>query len=84
MIKLLWRFGLLILAALFFTWLADRPGTVTIQWMGREIQMAFVIAVAIAFLAIALLWFVWGFFRKIWRSPTTARDYWRFRKNRKA
>ena len=84
MIKLLWRFGLLVLAALFFTWLADRPGTVTIQWMGREIQMAFVIAVAIAFLAIALLWFVWGFFRRIWRSPTAARDYWRFRKNRKA
>ncbi|CAN0507815.1 unnamed protein product, partial [Phaeothamnion confervicola] len=81
---LLWRFGLLILAALFFTWLADRPGTVTIQWMGREIQMAFVIAVALAFLTLALLWFVWGFFRRIWRSPTAARDYWRFRKNRKA
>ena len=84
MIKLLWRFGLLIIAALFFTWLADRPGTVTIQWMGREIQMAFVIAVALAFLTLALLWFVWGFFRRIWRSPTAARDYWRFRKNRKA
>ena len=84
MIKLLWRFGLLVLAALFFTWLADRPGTVTIQWMGREIQMAFVIAVALAFLTLALLWFVWGFFRRIWRSPTAARDYWRFRKNRKA
>ena len=40
MIKLLWRFSLLVLAALFFTWLADRPGTVTIQWMGREIEMA--------------------------------------------
>jgi HemY protein len=84
MIKLLWRFGLLVLAALFFTWLADRPGTVTIQWMGREIQMAFVIAVALAVVAIALLWFVWGFFRKVWRSPTAARDYLRFRKNRKA
>jgi HemY protein len=83
MIKLLWRFFLLVLAALFFTWLADRPGTVTIQWMGREIQMAFVVAVAIALLGIALLWFVWSLFRRIWRSPTTAREYWRFRKNRK-
>ncbi len=83
MIKLLWRFALLVLAALFFTWLADRPGTVTIQWMGREVQMAFVVAVAIAILAIALLWFVWGLVRRVWRSPSTARDYWRFRKNRK-
>ncbi len=83
MIKLLWRFSLLVLAALFFTWLADRPGTVTIQWMGREIEMAFVIAVAIAILAIVVLWFVWGLFRRVWRSPSTAREYWRFRKNRK-
>jgi HemY protein len=83
MIKLLWRFTLLVLAALFFTWLADRPGTVSIQWMGREVQMALVIAVAIAFLAIALLWFIWNFTRRIWRSPSTAREYLRFRKNRK-
>ncbi len=84
MIKLLWRFALLVLVALFFTWLADRPGTVTIQWMGREIQMAFVIAVGLAVVAIALLWFVWGFFRKVWRTPMAARDYLRLRKNRKA
>ena len=84
MIKLLWRFSLLVLAALFFTWLADRPGTVTIQWMGREIQMAFVVAVAMAFLAIALLWFVWGLFRKVWRSPSTAREYWRFARTARA
>jgi HemY protein len=83
MIKLLWRFGLLVVAAVFFTWLADRPGTVTIQWMGREIQMAFVVAVAIAAIALALLWFLWNFTRKIWRSPDSARNYWRGRKNRK-
>ncbi len=83
MIKLLWRFGLLVVAALFFTWLADRPGTVTIQWMGREIQMAFVVAVAVALVAASLLWFTWNLTRKIWRSPDSARSYWRGRKNRK-
>jgi HemY protein len=83
MIRLLWRFSLLVLAALFFTWLADRPGTVTIQWMGREIQMAFVVAVAIAAVAMALLWFIWNLTRKIWRSPSTALGYMRGRKSRK-
>jgi HemY protein len=83
MIKLLWRFGLLVVAALFFTWLADRPGTVTIQWLGREIQMAFVLAVAFAVLAAILLWFAWNLTRKIWRSPSTVREQWRFRKSRK-
>jgi HemY protein len=84
MIKLLWRFGLLVVAALFFTWLADRPGTVTIQWMGREIQMAFVVAVAFAVIAVAALWFIWNLTRKLWRSPKTALGAWRGRKNRKA
>ncbi len=83
MIKLLWRFGLLIFAALFFTWLADHPADITFRGMGHEIQVSFVVAVAIELLAVALLWFIWGFFRRIWRSPTAARDYWRFRKNRK-
>ena len=83
MIKLLWRFTLLVLAALFFAWLADRPGTVTIQWMGREIQMAFVVAVALATLGVIVLWFIWGLFRRIWRTPTAARQRLRIRKSRK-
>ena len=83
MIKLFWRFGLLVLAAIFFTWLADRPGTVTIAWLGREIQMSFVVAVGIAVLAAALLWFIWNLFRRLVHSPLAVRDYWRFRKNRK-
>ena len=83
MIKLLWRFSLLVLLALFFTWLADRPGTVTIQWMGREIQMAFVVAVALLAAIMAALWFAWNLLRRIWRTPVAARRYLRGRKNRK-
>ena len=32
MIKLLWRFLLLVALAAGFAWLADRPGTLTIRW----------------------------------------------------
>lgn len=83
MIKLIWRFALLVIAAIFFTWLADRPGTVTIEWLGREIQTSFIVAVGIALLAAALLWFIWNLFRRLVYSPVAVRDYWRFRKNRK-
>jgi HemY protein len=83
MIKLLWRFGLLVLAVLFFTWLADRPGGVTIRWVGYEVELSLVGAVAVGVIAIALIWFALTFIRRIMRTPTATREYLRFRKNRK-
>jgi HemY protein len=83
MFKLLWRLCLLVLLALGFAWLADRPGSVTIRWLGREIEMSVVVAVVVALLTIALLLFCWNVIRRLWRSPTAAKEFWRFRKQRK-
>ncbi len=83
MFKLLWRLTLLVLLALGFAWLADRPGSVTIRWLGREIELSVVVAVVVALLALALVLFIWNVVRRLWRSPTAAREFWRFRKQRK-
>ena len=83
MLKLLWRFLLLLLLAIGFAWLADRPGSVTINWLGREIQMSVVIAAAAAIILLAAMLFSWNIIRQLWRSPRAAREYWRFRKHRK-
>jgi HemY protein len=83
MIKLLWRFGWLVLLAIGFAWLADRPGTLTMRWMGREIETSVVVAAAFALVLFAGLLFAWSMVRQIWRSPTAAREFWRFRKSRK-
>jgi HemY protein len=84
MIKLLWRFSLLVLLAVFFTWLANRPGSVTVQWLGYEIMVSFVAGVAALLLAMVVLWFLWSLVHRVWRSPASARSYLRSRKNRKA
>ncbi len=84
MIRLLWRFALLLAAAVAFAWLADRPGNVTIQWLGREIQMSVLVAAALGLSVLVGLSFLWQFLRRIFRSPTAAREFWRFRKHRKA
>ena len=83
MIKLLWRFALLVLLAWGFAWIADRPGTLTIRWLGREIEMSFVAGVVLAVLAVVAIWFVWSLFRRLWQSPQAVGRYWSFRKNRK-
>jgi HemY protein len=84
MIKLLWRFVLLILAAMAFAWLADRPGHISITWLGRDIELSVLAGVAILLAGLALIYLVWRITHRIWRSPTAAREYWRFRKHRKA
>jgi HemY protein len=83
MIKLLWRFGWLFVLAIVFAWLADRPGTLTVRWMGREIETSVVVAAALALILFAVLLFCWSLLRQVWRSPTAAREFWRFRKHRK-
>lgn len=84
MIKLLWRFSLLILAAVTFAWLADRPGNITIQWLGREVHLSVLVGVVLLAAAMAVLYFVWRVTHRIWRSPTAVRESLRFRKHRKA
>ena len=83
MIKLLWRLFLLVLLAAGFAWIADRPGTLTIRWLGREIEMSFIAGVVLAVLAVVAIWFVWSLFRRLWASPQAVGRYWAFRKNRK-
>lgn len=81
---MLWRFGLLVVAAALFAWLADRPGTVSITWLGRQYEMKLFVAVALAMAVVIGLSFLWSLLRRILRSPTAAREFWRFRKHRKA
>lgn len=83
MIRLLWRLGVLAVLATLFTWLANRPGLVTVRWMGREIETPLMAAVAAVLVAVAILWFAYRFIQRLFRSPRAVGDYMRFRRNRK-
>ena len=83
MIRLVWRFAIVVALAAGFAWLADHPGTVTLVWKGKEIQTSVVIAAALVMLAMVLGLFIWSLVRRLWRSPKSMGEYWRFRKNRK-
>jgi HemY protein len=83
MIKLLWLFLLLVMLAFGFTWLADRPGSITINWLGREIHLSVAVAIVAGLLALVALSFLWSALRRVLRSPTAAREFLRFRKSRK-
>jgi HemY protein len=84
MFKLLFRLGLLLAAGLAVTWLANRPGTVTINWLGKDITMSVLVATAILAITMAVAYIAWRLLSKLWLSPKTAKEYWRFRQHRKA
>ena len=84
LIKLLWRFLLLVMAAIAFAWLADRPEKITIQSPLHEIQVSLLVGVVILAIAAGAIYFIWRLLHRIWRSPKSVRESLRFRKHRKA
>ena len=84
MIKLIWRFALIVAAAIAFAWLADRPEKIVIKSPLREIQVSILVGTVGLLLALGLAYFIWRFLGKIWSSPKTVRESLRFRKHRKA
>jgi HemY protein len=83
MIRLIFRFLLLAAAAAFFAWIADRPGTVVIRWMNREIETSVLAAIAALILAVVALWFMLGLLRRLLGAPSALSDYFRFRRTRR-
>src|SRR5262245_59353649 len=65
-------FTLLVLAAAAgLGWLADRPGGVTVTWLGYQIETtAFVAAVAVGLLVVALI-LLWALLRYLFTRPET-------------
>ncbi|MEZ5828023.1 MAG: heme biosynthesis HemY N-terminal domain-containing protein [Hyphomicrobiales bacterium] len=69
MIRILVFILVIVAAALGLAWLADRPGTITIEWLGYHIETsAFVGAVALVVL-VALLFLAFAVLRSVWTRP---------------
>ena len=56
-------------------WLADRPGTITIEWLGYIAETSMFRALVILAIAIALAFAAWSILRQLWRSPATVGRY---------
>jgi HemY protein len=69
-----------IAAAAGLAWLADRPGTVTVEWLGYQIEAsALVAALALAGI-VALLILIWAVLRYLFTRPAAVAAYVRERR----
>jgi HemY protein len=82
MIRILLFIMVVIAAALGLAWVADRPGTVTIEWLGYQIQTsALVGALAVAGVVIGLL-LIWAFLRFVVTRPAALLAHMKQRRRR--
>ena len=80
MIRLL-IFAVFVLALGYgFSWLADRPGDLSLVWEGQLYQTRLIVAAGILIALIAAVMIVWWFLRLIWTSPHSVTRYFRARK----
>lgn len=59
------------LAATGLSWLADRPGSLVINWQGYEIETSVFRAIVIFALVLALSILVWSAISYVWSSPAS-------------
>ena len=69
MIRLVVYLLFIALVASGLGWLADRPGTLNIQWQGYDIETTVFRATVMLAVATAAAIFLWSLLRTIWHSP---------------
>jgi HemY protein len=69
MIRILVALALLAAVALGFAWIADRPGDVSLVWMGQRYETTVAVALAIVLAAAFALAVLFNVLRLVWRLP---------------
>ena len=74
-------FALVVLALGYgFSWLADRPGDLSLVWEGQLYQTRLVVAASALIALIAAVMAAWWLLRTLWTSPYSVTRYFRARK----
>lgn len=69
MIKALFFFAIVLALGMAFAWLADRPGDMTINWQGQQIEMSLMVAVSLLMGLIVSVMFIWWVIQLVLNSP---------------
>jgi HemY protein len=69
MLRILWFFLLIAIVVFASLWIAQHPGTVEINWFGREVSLSTGIALLVLLIFTILVIFTFSVLRGLWRSP---------------
>lgn len=80
MLRVLIFLGVVLALAFGFAWLADRPGSVAIDWMGYQIELSAMIAMVGLLVLIVAVMTIWGVLKLVIRSPQIMGGYFASRR----
>lgn len=80
MIRIVIFLALASLLALVAAWVADRPGVISITWLGWRIETSIMVATLALMLVVMLALLLWSLLRAIWRSPHSFANFVRRRR----
>lgn len=79
-LKVLFFFALILGIGYGFSWVADRPGDIWLEWQGQRYQTDLIVAVTALVAVIVAVMLLWWLLRTIWTSPHSMRRFFRARK----
>jgi len=82
----MWRavtyFILIAILGIGAAWIADQPGNVTLTWLGREISMDIVVAIALVVAVVIAMILFWSLIKLIMSGPQAFTDFLSLRRER--
>jgi HemY protein len=79
---LLWLTGVVALAW-GIAWIADRPGALTVDWLGYRVQTPLAVAGAALVAAIVLVHVAYRLVHRTWHAPNAVSNFFRSRRHRR-
>lgn len=79
-LKILFFFGFILALGFGFSWVADRPGEISLIWEGQQYNTDLIVAVTALVALVATLMLLWWLLRTLWTSPHSVRRFFRARK----
>lgn len=82
MIRILLAFLVMCAFAVGLAWFADRPGELSVVWLGHEVETTFLFAATAIILLCLLSVIIWAVIRRLFGTPAAITDFFRSRRQR--
>jgi HemY protein len=79
-LKVLFFFAFILALGFGFSWIADRPGEISLIWEGQQYNTDLIVAVTALVGLVAAIMVTWWLLRTLWTSPHSVRRFFRARK----
>ncbi|MEO1719423.1 MAG: heme biosynthesis HemY N-terminal domain-containing protein [Pseudomonadota bacterium] len=83
MIRVIVFLLVVVAAAMGFAWLADRPGTLVINWEGREVQTTVFHAIVLLGIVLVAAVVIWSILRGVWQLPAGVGSFFNRRREKR-